>query len=46
MGEAAPISFTFRRSTEQPTPVVLTFHDGGSNAEQMVRFCGLNEKAD
>jgi polyhydroxybutyrate depolymerase len=25
---------------------VLAFHGGGSNAEQMVRFCGLNEKAD
>ena len=31
---------------KQPTPVVLAFHGGGSNAEQMVRFCGLNEKAD
>jgi polyhydroxybutyrate depolymerase len=31
---------------EQPTPVVLCFHGGGSNAEQTVRFCGLNEKAD
>ena len=30
----------------KPTPVVLAFHGGGSNAEQMVRFCGLNEKAD
>jgi polyhydroxybutyrate depolymerase len=29
-----------------PTPVVLAFHGGGSNAEQMVRFCGLNETAD
>ena len=29
-----------------PTPVVLSFHGGGSNAEQMVKFCGLNEKAD
>src|SRR6266852_4821262 len=27
-------------------PVVLVLHGGGSNAEQMVRFCGLNEKAD
>src|ERR1700691_6422724 len=27
-------------------PVVLAFHGGGSNAEQMVQFCGLNEKAD
>jgi polyhydroxybutyrate depolymerase len=32
--------------SKQPTPVVLAFHGGGSNAEQMVRFCGLNEKAD
>jgi polyhydroxybutyrate depolymerase len=31
---------------EQPTPIVLSFHGGGSNAEQTVRFCGLNEKAD
>ena len=30
---------------KQPTPVVLAFY-GGGNAEQMVRFCGLNEKAD
>jgi len=28
------------------TPVVLVFHGGGSNAEQMRRFCGLSEKAD
>jgi polyhydroxybutyrate depolymerase len=26
--------------------VVLISHGGGSNAEQMIRFCGLNEKAD
>ena len=25
---------------QQPTPVVLAFHGGGSNVEQMVRFCG------
>jgi polyhydroxybutyrate depolymerase len=31
---------------KQPTPVVLSFHGGGSNAEQMVKFCGLNTKAD
>jgi polyhydroxybutyrate depolymerase len=31
---------------KQPTPVLLAFHGGGSNAEQMVRFCGLNETAD
>jgi polyhydroxybutyrate depolymerase len=30
----------------KPLPVVLVFHGGGSNAEQMIRFCGLNEKAD
>lgn len=29
-----------------PYPVVLAFHGGGSNAEQMAKFCGLNEKAD
>jgi polyhydroxybutyrate depolymerase len=28
-----------------PFPVVLGFHGGGSNAEQFVRFSGLNEKA-
>lgn len=32
--------------SKQPTPAVLAFHGGGSNAEQVVRFCGLNEKAD
>jgi polyhydroxybutyrate depolymerase len=31
---------------KQPTPVLLVFHGGGSNAEQMVHFCGMNEKAD
>jgi polyhydroxybutyrate depolymerase len=30
----------------QERPVVLAFHGGGSNAEAMVPFCGLNEKAD
>lgn len=30
----------------QPSPVVLVYHGGGSNAEQMVKFCGLNETAD
>ncbi len=30
----------------KPVPIVLVFHGGASNAEQMVRFCGLNEKAD
>jgi len=30
----------------KPFPVVLAFHGGGSNADQMIRFCGLNEKAD
>jgi len=27
-------------------PVVLAFHGGGANADNMVRFSGLNEKAD
>ena len=31
---------------QKRSPVVLIFHGGGSNAEQMIRFCGLNEKAD
>jgi polyhydroxybutyrate depolymerase len=31
---------------KKPYPVVLVYHGGGSNAEQMVKFCGLNEKAD
>src|SRR5437868_10313807 len=30
----------------KPFSVVLAFHGGLSNAEQMVRFCGLNTKAD
>jgi polyhydroxybutyrate depolymerase len=30
----------------KPFPVVLIYHGGASNAEQMVRFCGLNETAD
>lgn len=30
----------------EPLPVVLAFHGGGSNAEQMARFSGLNHKAD
>lgn len=32
--------------SKRPAPVVLAFHGGGSNAEQMARFCGLSEKAD
>src|SRR5205814_4253661 len=31
---------------KKPWPVVLAYHGGGSNAEQMVRFCGLSDKAD
>jgi polyhydroxybutyrate depolymerase len=27
-------------------PLVLAFHGGGTNAEAMVEFCGLSEKAD
>lgn len=30
----------------RPFPVVLAFHGGGSNAQQMARFCGLNDKAE
>jgi poly(3-hydroxybutyrate) depolymerase len=29
-----------------PMPVVLAFHGGGANADNMVVFSGLNEKAD
>jgi polyhydroxybutyrate depolymerase len=35
-----------RRDPKKPTPAVLAFHGGGSNATQMVRFCGLNETAE
>ena len=31
---------------DQPTPVVVVFHGGGTNAAIMVPFCGMNEKAD
>jgi polyhydroxybutyrate depolymerase len=31
---------------KKAVPVVLAFHGGGSNAQQMVGFCGLNDKAD
>jgi polyhydroxybutyrate depolymerase len=30
----------------KPAPIVLAFHGGASNAAQMVRFCGLSDKAD
>lgn len=29
-----------------PTPVVLVYHGGGSNAQVMVRFCGMNRQSD
>ncbi len=32
--------------SKKPTSVVLVFHGGGSNAEQIIRYCGLNKKAD
>src|SRR5271157_4317806 len=31
---------------KQPTPLVLAFHGGGGNAQVMMRFYGLNDKAD
>jgi polyhydroxybutyrate depolymerase len=31
---------------EKPTPVVLIFHGAGTNGRLMVRFCGMNKKAD
>jgi polyhydroxybutyrate depolymerase len=37
-----PKSYDGRRAY----PVILALHGGGSNAEQMVHFCGLNDKAD
>lgn len=30
----------------KPTPVVLVYHGGGSNAQAMVRFSGMNQKSD
>lgn len=33
-------------NAQVPTPVVLAFHGGGSNADAMAAYCGLNEKAD
>lgn len=32
--------------SKTPMPVVLAFHGGGANAEGMVKFCGLHDKAD
>jgi polyhydroxybutyrate depolymerase len=31
---------------DKPTPVVLIYHGGGSNAGGMVRFSGMNQKSD
>ena len=31
---------------KKPTPVVLVLHGAGTNAQIMVRFCGMNKKAD
>lgn len=33
-------------NSKTPTPVVLVFHGGGTNADVMIRFCGLNKKSD
>jgi polyhydroxybutyrate depolymerase len=33
-------------NSKTPIPVVLSFHGGGANAEGMVKFCGLNDKAE
>ena len=35
-----------RYDAATPMPVVLAFHGGGANADNMVVFSGLNEKAD
>ena len=32
--------------SETPAPVVLVFHGGGGNPESMIRFSGMNRKAD
>jgi polyhydroxybutyrate depolymerase len=32
--------------SKKPTPVILAFHGGGANAENMVVFSGLNKKSD
>jgi polyhydroxybutyrate depolymerase len=32
--------------SKKPTPVVLAFHGGGANANNMVAFSGLNKKSD
>jgi polyhydroxybutyrate depolymerase len=31
---------------KKPTPIVLILHGAGTNAQIMVRFCGMNKKAD
>ncbi len=31
--------------SRKPTPVVLAFHGGGANADNMVVFSGLNKKS-
>ena len=35
-----------KHDPKKPTPVVLVFHGGGTNAQIMVRFCGMNKKSD
>lgn len=35
-----------RYDSKKPTPVVLAFHGGGTNADIMVTFSGLNKKSD
>ncbi len=32
--------------SKKPTPVILAFHGGGANADNMVVFSGLNKKSD
>jgi polyhydroxybutyrate depolymerase len=33
-------------NSKKPTPVVLAFHGGGANADNMIVFSGLNKKSD
>ena len=40
------VHIPFKYDSKQPTPLVLAFHGGGGNAQVMMRFYGLNDKAD
>ncbi len=40
------IAYLPEKKDDSKRPVVLVFHGGGSTAEQMIRFSGMNDKAD